>query len=98
MGQHEPPDPNAQSLNAGTVNIQNANPLGSSASGTTVSSGAQLQIQGAITASGATLTKDGTGSIANSVSILSGATLSPVRLLGCPVIAKLQTLPFFPLP
>lgn len=48
------------SINAGVVNIQNASALGTNAAGTTVSSGAQLQIQGAITTT-ESLTLSGTG-------------------------------------
>ena len=50
----------ATAINAGIVNIQNATALGTTAGATTVSSGAQLQIQGGITSAEA-LTVNGTG-------------------------------------
>ncbi len=49
------------SVNAGVLNIQNAGALGSSAGGTTVASGAALQVQGGFTASVEPLTIGGTG-------------------------------------
>jgi len=51
----------ATSISSGIVNIQNANALGSTASGTTVSSGATLQLQGGITFAAEALTISGTG-------------------------------------
>ncbi|WP_395753590.1 autotransporter-associated beta strand repeat-containing protein [Prosthecobacter sp.] len=46
---------------AGTLNIQNADALGTTAAGTSVSSGAALQIQGGITTGAEALTLNGTG-------------------------------------
>ncbi|MDD3180149.1 MAG: autotransporter-associated beta strand repeat-containing protein [Opitutaceae bacterium] len=54
----------ATSVNAGVLNIQSGNALGSSASGTTVASGAALQLQNNITVASEALTLNGTG-IAN---------------------------------
>ena len=51
----------ATTVSAGVLNIQNANALGSTASGTTVSSGAALQIQGSIATAAEGLTLNGTG-------------------------------------
>ena len=48
-------------VSSGVVNIQNANALGSTAAGTSVSSGAALQIQGGITTAVEALTLNGTG-------------------------------------
>ena len=49
------------SVTAGVLNIQNATALGGTAAGTTVSSGAALQLQGGITVSGESLSIAGTG-------------------------------------
>ncbi|MBV5314953.1 MAG: autotransporter-associated beta strand repeat-containing protein [Prolixibacteraceae bacterium] len=49
------------SVSSGIVNIQNATALGTTALGTTVSSGAALQIQGGITVGAETLSLNGTG-------------------------------------
>lgn len=51
----------ATQINAGVVNIQSATALGTTAAGTTVASGAQLQIQGGITVTGENLTLSGSG-------------------------------------
>ncbi len=51
----------ATAINAGVLNIQNASALGTVAAGTTVSSGAALQIQGGITTLAEALTLNGTG-------------------------------------
>ena len=48
-------------INAGVLNIQHASALGTTASGTTVSSGAALQIQGNITVGSEALTLNGGG-------------------------------------
>ncbi len=48
-------------ISAGVVNIQHANALGTTPNGTTVSSGATLQIQGGITTGAEPLSLDGTG-------------------------------------
>ena len=49
------------SINAGILNIQNATALGTTFSGTTIASGATLQLQGGITIGAETLTLSGTG-------------------------------------
>ncbi len=51
----------ATQINAGVVNIQSATALGTTAAGTTVASGGQLQIQGGLTVSGEALTLSGSG-------------------------------------
>ena len=51
----------ATAVTAGILNIQNATALGTTAAGTTVSSGATLQIQNNITVGGEALTVSGTG-------------------------------------
>jgi autotransporter-associated beta strand protein len=51
----------ATTVSAGILNIQNATALGTTASGTTVSSGATLQLQGGITVGAEALTISGTG-------------------------------------
>jgi fibronectin-binding autotransporter adhesin len=51
----------ATAVSAGTLNIQNATGLGSTAAGTTVSTGATLQLQGGITVGVETLSIGGTG-------------------------------------
>ena len=51
----------ATNINAGVVNIQNNTALGTAAGGTTVASGAALQVQGDITVTGEALTLNGTG-------------------------------------
>src|SRR5437667_5568290 len=51
----------ATNINAGILNIQNASALGTTASGTTVVSGATLQLQGGITTVSEALTISGTG-------------------------------------
>ncbi len=51
----------ATTVSAGILNIQNAAALGGTASGTTVSSGATLQMQGSITVGAETLNIAGTG-------------------------------------
>lgn len=51
-------------ISAGSLNVRNATGLGTNASGTTVTSGANLQLQGGITITGEALTLNGTG-IAN---------------------------------
>lgn len=48
-------------VSAGTLNLQNNNALGTGTAGTTVSSGAALELQGGITAANGTLTLNGTG-------------------------------------
>ncbi len=51
----------ATTVSAGVVNIQNASALGTNAAGTSVASGAALQIQGSITTAAEDLTLNGTG-------------------------------------
>ncbi|HZJ16511.1 MAG TPA: autotransporter-associated beta strand repeat-containing protein, partial [Chthoniobacteraceae bacterium] len=51
----------ATTISTGVLNIQNADALGSTISGTTVASGAALQIQGFITTAAEALTLNGTG-------------------------------------
>ena len=51
----------ATNINAGVLNIQNATALGTAAGGTTVASGAALQMQNNITVTGEALTLNGTG-------------------------------------
>jgi autotransporter-associated beta strand protein len=51
----------ATTLSAGVLNIQNATALGTTAAGTTVATGAALQIQGGITVGAEALTLNGTG-------------------------------------
>jgi autotransporter-associated beta strand protein len=51
----------ATAVNAGVLNIQHANALGSTASGTSVASGAALQIQGGIALGTEALTLNGSG-------------------------------------
>jgi autotransporter-associated beta strand protein len=53
------------SINAGVVNIQNATALGTTAAGTTVASGAALEIQGGIAVGAETLTLNSTGISSN---------------------------------
>jgi uncharacterized delta-60 repeat protein len=48
-------------VSAGVLNIQSANALGSTAAGTSITSGAALQIQGGITTAAEALTLNGTG-------------------------------------
>jgi len=51
----------ATTVSAGVLNIQNATSLGTTAAGTTVTSGAALQLQGGIAVGPETLTLNGTG-------------------------------------
>lgn len=51
----------ATTVSAGVLNIQNATGLGTTAAGTTVTSGAALQLQGGIAVGNETLSLDGTG-------------------------------------
>ncbi|MFA5262762.1 MAG: autotransporter-associated beta strand repeat-containing protein [Opitutaceae bacterium] len=51
----------ATNINAGAINIQKATGLGAVSGGTTVASGAQLQLQGAIAVGAEALTLSGTG-------------------------------------
>ena len=51
----------ATAINAGVLNIQNNNALGTAAGGTSVTSGAALQLQNGITVTGEALTLNGTG-------------------------------------
>jgi fibronectin-binding autotransporter adhesin len=51
----------ATAVNAGVLNIQNNNALGATNSGTTVASGAVLELQGGITVTNEALTVSGTG-------------------------------------
>ncbi|HWM24162.1 MAG TPA: autotransporter-associated beta strand repeat-containing protein [Chthoniobacterales bacterium] len=51
----------ATTVSAGVLNIQNATGLGATAAGTTVNSGAALQLQGGIAVGNETLTLNGTG-------------------------------------
>jgi autotransporter-associated beta strand protein len=51
----------ATTVSAGALNIQNANALGTVATGTSVTSGAALQIQGGITTAAEALTLNGSG-------------------------------------
>ena len=51
----------ATSISAGVVNIQNASALGSTVAGTTVSSGAALQLQGGVAVGAEALTLNGSG-------------------------------------
>ena len=64
----------ATNINAGVVNIQNNTALGTAAGGTTVASGAALQVQGGITVTGEALNLNGTG-VANDGALrnISGA-------------------------
>lgn len=48
-------------VSAGVLNVRNAQALGATAGGTTVTSGARLELQGGITVSGESLTIDGGG-------------------------------------
>ncbi|MCE9546734.1 MAG: autotransporter-associated beta strand repeat-containing protein [Planctomycetia bacterium] len=48
-------------ISAGALNVQNAAALGTTAAGTSVTSGATLQLQGGIAVTGETLTLNGTG-------------------------------------
>jgi len=48
-------------ISAGVLNVQNANALGTTAGGTSITSGAALQLQGGITVTGETLTLNGGG-------------------------------------
>ncbi len=48
-------------VSAGVLNLQNSSALGGGSGGTTVTSGAQLQLQGGITLTGESLTLSGTG-------------------------------------
>jgi len=57
-------------VSAGVLNIQNNTALGTNASGTTVTSGAALQMQGGITVTGEALTLNGTG-ISNDGTLLN---------------------------
>ena len=50
-------------ISAGVLNIQNPSALGATNSGTTVASGAQLQLQGGVTIAGEALSLNGTGLI-----------------------------------
>lgn len=52
-------------ISAGVVNIQNASALGTTAAGTTVSSGAALEIEGSITVGSEALTLNGSGISSN---------------------------------
>ena len=54
----------ATAVNAGVLNIQHASALGGTAGGTTVSSGAALQVQGGITVGAEALSLNGTGLLA----------------------------------
>lgn len=77
-------------ISAGVLNIQNASALGTTAAGTTVSSGAALQIEGNITVGTETLTLNGGGisndgavrnvsgnnSFAGGITLGSGSTIS----------------------
>ena len=51
----------ATTVSVGVLNIQHANALGTTANGTSVTSGAALQIQGGITTAAEALAIDGTG-------------------------------------
>ena len=51
----------ATTINAGVVSIQNATALGTTAAGTTVASGARLEVQGGIAVGAEALTINGTG-------------------------------------
>lgn len=51
----------ATTVSAGVLNVQNATGLGTTAAGTTVTSGAALQLQGGIVVGNEALTLDGTG-------------------------------------
>ena len=51
----------ATTVSAGVLNVQNATGLGTTAAGTTVASGAALQLQGGITVGNETLSLNGTG-------------------------------------
>jgi len=51
----------ATAINAGVLNLQNADGLGTAAAGTTVASGAALQLQGGISVGGEALTLSGNG-------------------------------------
>ncbi len=62
----------ATNINAGVLNIQNATALGTAASGTTVASGAALQVQGGITVTGEALTLNGAGTGSGALQNVSG--------------------------
>ncbi len=73
-------------VNAGVLNIQNATSLGSTAGGTTVASGAALQIQGGISTPAEPLTLNGSG-VANDGALRNIAdsnTYSGLVTLGSP--------------
>jgi len=55
----------ATTISGGTVIIQNANALGTTAAGTTVNAGGQLQLQGGITTAAEALSLSGTGPSSN---------------------------------
>ena len=74
----------ATTITAGIVNIQNASALGTTASGTTVSSGATLQLQNTITVGAEALTISGTGA--------SGQTGALVNVSGTNSYGGLLTL------
>ena len=59
-------------VSAGTLNIQNANALGSTATGTTVSNGATLALQGGIVYAAEPLTLNGTGGGIGALNSVSG--------------------------
>ncbi len=60
-------------ISAGIVNIQNATALGTTAGGTTVANGAQLQMQGGIAVAGEQLILNGTGGGTGALLNVSGA-------------------------
>jgi autotransporter-associated beta strand protein len=62
----------ATQINTGVLNIQHATALGTSAAGTTVATGARLQIQGGITVTGESLSFSNDGSGNSSIANVSG--------------------------
>ena len=80
----------ATTISAGVLNIQNATGLGTTAAGTTVSSGAALQIQGGIAVGAEALTLNGSGvssdgalrNISGTNSMSSAITLGSAATIG----------------
>src|SRR5260370_8686716 len=61
----------ATTISAGILNIQNATGLGTTVSGTTISTGPTLQLQGGITVGAEALTITGTGASAQTAPLLN---------------------------
>ena len=89
-------------VSAGILNVQNANALGTTASGTTVAAGAALQIQGGITITGEALTLNGTGiaasnkgaleSVSGGNTFTGAVTLASASSIGSSLAANLLTI------